>query len=53
VFRVVLSIVDVGGDDGFGVRVEANADAEPWQAVGKARPRDWVSSSTTTISICV
>jgi hypothetical protein len=40
VFRVILSIVDVGGDDGFGVRVEADADTEPWQAVGKARPRD-------------
>jgi len=32
--------VDVDGDDGFGVCVEANPDAEPLQAVGKARPRD-------------
>jgi hypothetical protein len=40
VFRVVLSLVDVEGDDGFGIRVEADPDAEPSQAVGKARPRD-------------
>jgi hypothetical protein len=40
VFRVLLSIVDVEGDDGFGVRVEADPDAEPSQTVGKPRMRD-------------
>jgi hypothetical protein len=39
VFRAVLSIVDFEGDGGFGVRVEADPDAEPSQAIGKPRPR--------------
>ena len=34
---------DVGGGHGFGVRVEADQDADPSQAVGKARPYDKMS----------
>ena len=34
---------DVGGGHGFGVRVEADQDADPSQAVGKARPYDKLS----------
>jgi hypothetical protein len=55
VFRVVLSIVDVEGDDGFGVRVEA-ASAGCDEAYKLDRGRDWALRSVVAVSgfnVCV
>ena len=53
-FRVVLSIVDVEGDDGFGVRVEA-ASAGCDEAYKLDRSRDLRSEASSLLAalMCV
>jgi len=54
VFRVVLSIVDVEGDDGVGVRVEA-ASAGCDEAYKLDRARNWRSEASSLLAalMCV
>jgi hypothetical protein len=54
VFRVVLTIVDVAGDDDFGDRVEA-ASAGCDEAYKLDRGRDWRSEASSLLAalMCV